>query len=291
MLAPTSPPDLKVPYSVVMEVSPELAFRWLEGNTHNRPLSQALVDCFARDMKAGRWRLTNQGITFDTAGLLIDGQHRLCAVIEANVTISMRIYFNEPPENRWVFDSGQARSNRDILNLAGEMGEVTSLGMATLRGMLAGVTCRPWRLTASEEADLFSIHREAVEFTVEQLGACPHKGLAMRPTRAVVARAYYAADHGRLAHFCDVLGSGLPADETDVGVLTLRDFLMGLATAGRGLSVQRLRYAKTQWALDAFLDGRIPKRLCGSDAELFLLPEESATDGSRPADEAADKAA
>ena len=41
----------------------------------------------ARDMKAGHWRLTHQGIAFDPAGVLIDGQHRLWAIVESDTTL------------------------------------------------------------------------------------------------------------------------------------------------------------------------------------------------------------
>ena len=54
------------PYNVVMEIGPDMAARWLDGNTHNRPVKQTLVDRFVRDMQAGRWQLTHQGIAFDT---------------------------------------------------------------------------------------------------------------------------------------------------------------------------------------------------------------------------------
>ena len=81
MIATTQPSDSKAPYNVVMEVGPDLAARWLDGNTHNRPLKQTLVDRFVRDMQAGRWRLTHQGIAFDADGMLIDGQHRLWAIV------------------------------------------------------------------------------------------------------------------------------------------------------------------------------------------------------------------
>jgi len=106
MITTTSASDGKEPYNVVMDITPSQAFAWLEGNTHNRPLDQAHVERLARDMKAGRWRLTHQGIAFDTTGLLVDGQHRLWAVIEADVTVPMRVFFNEPPESRHVLDTG-----------------------------------------------------------------------------------------------------------------------------------------------------------------------------------------
>jgi hypothetical protein len=117
--------------------------------------------------------------------------------------------------------------------------------------------------------------REAIGFTLEHFGTRAPKGIATAETRAVIARAYYSADRGRLAHFSSVLTSGVPADESDYGILTLRDFLLGTAGDGKGKAVKRIRYAKTEWALDAFLDGKVPKRLLGSNVELFPLPEET----------------
>jgi hypothetical protein len=67
----------------------------------------------------------------------------------------------------------------------------------------------------------------------------------------------------------------VPVDETDRGILALRDFLLGTSGDGNGKGVKRIRYAKTEWALDAFLEGRVPKRVCSSDVELFPLPEET----------------
>src|SRR5690349_1505768 len=114
-------PDTKTPYDVVMEVTPDMAARWLEGNTHNRPLNQAHVERLVKDMKAGRWQLTHQGLAFDDRGVLLDGQHRLWAVIEANVPVNFRVFFNEPPESRLVLDCGKRRSNLDILTLSGKV--------------------------------------------------------------------------------------------------------------------------------------------------------------------------
>lgn len=70
-------PVTNAAYDVCVDVTPEMAAKWLEGNVLNRPLKQAHVDRLAREMAAGRWRLTHQGIAFDVSGCLIDGQHRL----------------------------------------------------------------------------------------------------------------------------------------------------------------------------------------------------------------------
>jgi len=215
MITPTPPNGTQAPYDLVMDVTPDLACRWLEANTQNRAINPAHVDSLARDMKAGRWHLTHQGIAFDTHGLLVDGQHRLWAVLEADMTVTMRVFFNQPPENRCVLDTGQRRSNFDILLTTGRVGKVTTRDLATLRAMLAGPSSHVTQWTAGEEAEQYSRHREAIQFAVEHLPTVAHRGLATAQVRAVIARAYYSADHSRLIHFCDVLRSGVPDGEAD----------------------------------------------------------------------------
>lgn len=274
MINTVSPNNPNEPYNVVMQVTPEMALKWLEGNTHNRPISQAHVDRLAGDIIAGRWRLTHQGIAFDTEGLLADGQHRLWAVVEAGIPVMMRVFFNEPPENRQVLDSGERRSNLDILTLTEQVGEVSAQHLATLRAILAGQTSKVIRVTPGKEAEHYAKHREAIDFAVKHLSACRVSGVGTAQVRAVIARAYYSADHGRLAHFCDVMKSGMAADDGDHCIIMLWNFLVRTRDAGRGQSVRRLRYAKTEWALSRFLQGRQVARLGSSDTELFPLPEE-----------------
>lgn len=273
MDATHNPESNKRPYNLVMEVTPVLATRWLEGNTHNRPVSQAHVDRLAQDILNGRWRLTHQGVAFDTEGLLIDGQHRLWAIIEANTPVQMRVFYNEPPENKGVLDSGERRSNLDILQLTAAVGDVSPRLLATLRAMLAGRSARSRRRSPGEEADQLRRHRGAVDFAMRHLSSGP-KGVANATVRAVVARACYSADSDRLVHFCDVMRSGMPISDDDGPLMMLWQFLVRTGNAGHSESLLRLRYAKTQWALDAFLAGKLPKRLCSSDQELFPLPEE-----------------
>ncbi len=265
----------KTPFNTTLDVTPDMAAKWLEGNTHNRPLIQPHAERLARAMKAGHWQLTHQGIAFDTEGCLIDGQHRLWAIVESSVTVKMQVFFNVPAETRLTVDCGQKRSNRDILMIAGKIGTVSDKHLATLRAMLAGMASRSCPASATEETEPFQRHREAVQFAVEHFGHGPHKGLTTAHVRAVIARAYYAADRQKLTHFCDVLRTGVPTSENDHVILALRDFLTQTRKAGMNDSARRLRYAKMEWALDAFLAGKQPKRLQSSTTELFPLPEEA----------------
>jgi hypothetical protein len=274
MIHTSSAKEAKVPYHVVMDVTPEMAFKWLEANTRNRPLSQAHIQRLACDMRNDRWLLTHQGIAFDIYGLLLDGQHRLWAVIEADKPVTMRVFFDEPCESRKVLDTGERRSNLDVLAISSDIGIVTNRHLATLRAMLAGLSSPSLRLTPGEEGEHFRRHRNAIAFSIAYAGAGGIRGVLSSQVRAVIARAYYTADEHQLAYFCDVLRSGISTDESDYTILALRNLLIDLRRSGNREAARRLRYAKTEWALDAFLRGQVPKRLRGTDIELFPLPEE-----------------
>lgn len=64
-------------------VTPALAKQWLEKNTNNRNVNFAKVKKMAKDMREGHWDTTHQGIAIATDGTLVDGRHRLMAVVES----------------------------------------------------------------------------------------------------------------------------------------------------------------------------------------------------------------
>lgn len=75
----------------VVRVTPEIAERWLKNNGKNRNLSSIHAKRLAAVMAAGKWSLNGQTISFDDQGRLLDGQHRLTAVIISGVPIDMAV--------------------------------------------------------------------------------------------------------------------------------------------------------------------------------------------------------
>lgn len=260
------------PYSITVDVTPDLASEWLSScNTHNRKLVDAHVERLANEMRAGRWQLTHQGIAFSSNRVLIDGQHRLWAVMISNITVPMRVYFNEPPDTLAVVDTVRPRTNDEIISLAGGMGTVTQRELATLRAMIAGLGSYE-RMTAGQESEVLACHREAVAFALDILPKSRFRGVATSVVRGVLARAFYSADHGKLRHFADVLQSGFGADESDQPVMLLFHFLVEIANRHAGRPECRERYAKMERALSAYLRGERLTRLYATTTELFPLP-------------------
>ena len=100
------------------EITPDLARRYLESNLHNRNLSKNRVKQFARDMDEGRWQsYSPQGISCDYEGRLIDGQHRLAAIVESGCSIVMLVIKGLPPQMQDVLDIGANRYMSQILAL------------------------------------------------------------------------------------------------------------------------------------------------------------------------------
>ena len=103
----------------VKTITPELAKKYLEKNKINRRLSESDVLTYSKDMLRGQWILTPQGISIDSDGMLLDGQHRLNAVIKANIPIDMYVFENVDNNAFKVFDTGKKRSASDVLYISG----------------------------------------------------------------------------------------------------------------------------------------------------------------------------
>lgn len=75
----------------IVLVTPEMASEWLKKNNNNRPLRKARVRHYAELMRTGKWEMTHQGVAMSEDGTLIDGQHRLAAIVTARVNVKMAV--------------------------------------------------------------------------------------------------------------------------------------------------------------------------------------------------------
>lgn len=109
------------PSTSIIIVTPEMALRWLQKNTNNRPVSRITVERYKRDMLAGLWQFTNAGVAFDVNGDLIDGQHRLLAISELPIGngIALNVTRGLAPEARFFIDQGRKRTSGQQLAMAG----------------------------------------------------------------------------------------------------------------------------------------------------------------------------
>lgn len=111
----------------LVDVTPEVAEKWLGQNHGNRNLRSRKVAAYARDMRNGHWMTSGDSIKFDWNGRLIDGQHRLEAVIESGITIRVLVVKGLEPRVQDVLDTNAKRSNADALRFNGVDRNVTDI--------------------------------------------------------------------------------------------------------------------------------------------------------------------
>lgn len=101
------------------KITPEGALKILENNKTNRDLSWKTVQLFAMDMKRGAWRKTHEAIALNSAGGIMDGQHRLWAIAESGCPqwFYVATYEGEDSAMMMPFDMGRSRSTSDITNI------------------------------------------------------------------------------------------------------------------------------------------------------------------------------
>lgn len=122
--------------TVDVSVTPDMARDWLTRNKSNRNIRPLRVAQYARDMRAGAWKRTGETIKFDTNSDLLDGQHRLAAVIEAEAVVPMSVTFGLDPDIKHYVDTGAARTPADALRIKGESSPAILAGAARMGYLL-----------------------------------------------------------------------------------------------------------------------------------------------------------
>lgn len=254
-------------------IDPDQAIKWLEGNVHNRKIDQKWVDYLAAEMRAGRWKTTHQGIAFDDSDTLIDGQHRLWAVIQSGCTIRSGVTHGLKIDDIDNIDDNRSRSKAVRMSLTRRFGNegISKNHTATLSEAIAGLngTCE---LTYHQLRDQMDRHVDATRYAVSHV-AGKIKGIGVAYVRAVILRAWYSVDLDTLSRFCRVLCSGIPESSDDTGIIRLRDHLITVGGV-RNQILRRELYAKVEQVLMFWLKGEHRSAIRPVQREYFPLPEE-----------------
>lgn len=258
----------------VVEITPELAKEWLTKNLRNRKMRKYKVDNYAAAMKAGEWRGTRDPIEFAEDGELLNGQHRLQAVVDSGVTILNPVRFNVPRSELPIMDTGLSRQASDVLSLDGHK-NATQLAAAAKAYYL-------WKTSPSMSmlrAGSKKINNELVKHIVEQhpelQGSVEYakhvgKGFTLLPPSAVATIHYeIVREYGRSQadEFFLKLAEGYDLHQGSP-ILALRNVLQKATTSLSRPSTE-LRMAWTIHAFNKWIRGegnvKIIKHMASQD--------------------------
>lgn len=111
----------------VKEITPKLAKDVLENhNNLNRNRNKEHVRALLKNMKQGTWRFNGDTIRFDRGGELIDGQHRLAALVEFGKPLPMIVVKGFDKETIKTIDQEiKPRNLADLFKMNGVKDAVT----------------------------------------------------------------------------------------------------------------------------------------------------------------------
>lgn len=256
----------------VVWMTPEMARALIErGNPNQRAISRYTVRRYAKTMRAGQWEYATSPIDLDGAGMLVNGYHRLHAVIEANMPVLM--WLRHGANASMPFDRVRARTVADRLHMAGLGGSSWPERMAIARVLVSrDRKGGPWtEMTDEEQMEFIRRHLDAINFAISIRSG--KRSLGVAHVNAVYARAWYHEDHTEVQRFADIFSAGLADEPRDNTVLRLRNLVL------ENPRVSRVEvYWKAERALKGFCEGEVLRNLYPAPRELYPIPGEAEGD-------------
>lgn len=249
------------------KIGPEKAMKYIETMTGNRSVRQKHVDYLAAQMKAGMWRRTHQGIAFDKEGRLVDGQHRMWAIIESAATIDVMVTRGLSPEDIAALDGGLSRDFQDSAHYSGWGDD--KLGAAIAKILVLGAGQGHKKIPPNVVHEWYEFYKDGCDFAATLRLECrPSQGKSMTVYMAAAfARAFYVVGAATLVKMGNILKTGQKDAEADHAAVALRDAWL---TSRMGAS-RIEQYLKTEAAIRAFSDRRGIRKLQRADDELFPI--------------------
>lgn len=222
----------------------------------------------AKDMREGHWDTTHQGIAIATDGTLVDGQHRLMAVVESGVTVRMNVTFNAPKSQH--IDSGNSRSMANRVQMSDydmSWTDKTILSAANLIGrMFSGSNL-------SHEEDLtewLAKYRPQIEMVTSHIKRGSMRGLSSAGiTAAMIVAAMNDVPEAYIAKFLEVFYSGFTTNEAEHYAVMLRDDLIRNNTSKTGTQYAKYAFYRTANRLNQYYKTatgqRVAKRINDGD--------------------------
>jgi hypothetical protein len=201
------------PRCTIEEVTPALAQEWLDLNHRNRQLSEPSVARLAELIRRGEWMEDcTDAIGLDTNGGVVNGQHRLRAIIAAEKPVRALVLRDVRPEVIKVIDQGRGRTLAQYLAMDGRYEQPT---------ILAGALEWVYRIRNGHERQMSQEARPTVPQLLDLLSEHPNLPLSvgyaipvwesLRVERKMLTAYHYAfatADSEAADEFFDQLSNG-----------------------------------------------------------------------------------
>lgn len=260
-----------------------LAQKYLDLNIENNRKKMVItVSRYATDKIGGNWVTTHEGMAFDIDGFMVDGQHRLSAIIKAcekdeDYQEWVLVTRGLSKQSVQMINRGRVRTLANALQVAGFQFTDTRI-IAAARIMYSCVSTFASRMESNPTdamlKQFMTDHTEAIMFANQIFP----KGHGPTVILAALARAYYHVGTDQLIKFVNCYidkveeGDATPCDAMVRRIA--RSFDAGQINSHGGMIARMSAYKKVQHILYNYLHGNALQTIRESDQDHFPLPEE-----------------
>lgn len=217
-------------------VGPEMAAQLLGNNTQNRKISTRIVKRYARDMANDDWHSLADPIRIARNGVILDGQHRLKAIIESGTEQCFVIAEGLEIDDQLYMDQGRKRSAADQLKIDGVTNCTFVAAIAKIRIMwdrdqLAWLSRADYTPTVSHIVEYVRDNAETLSWVGSQLNQKNGLRMHIAAVGAVLSEAY-EIDRDDANAFIDslIVGANLGPESP---ILAYRNFRLRVTGLGQ----------------------------------------------------------
>ena len=251
----------------VQTITPEIARQMLIHNGANRKLRQPRVEKYANDMRNGNWHLTGQAITFAKDGKLLDGQHRLSAVILADTPVDFLVVTDA--DSVATYDCGLSRSIADQLYLSGcnyVSAIMSTNGIAVIRAIYSithfgACQSEKLRTVTTDDINTFIIdNMDDIEWICNLVAngrGLNQKGLNKTAVFATLYGIYLLDERVtrvRVERIIDVYRKGVMANDYEAPIIGLRNKMLSTKYSNSTADAREVSY-RVMYAVSQYMRG------------------------------------
>ena len=165
---------MTTPTFEVVTMTPQWASQLLgQTKQKNRKFKRRHLERLTSTIQSGNWYITAQGIALDNQNNILDGQHRLAAVVRAEKPIQIMLGRNLDPAIFNVVDTGATRTAGDALDILGSNKGKTVAAALKNYQLYYQYPKVKWSgnhtPAHTEVTKLYDLHKDYVESMIEEI--------------------------------------------------------------------------------------------------------------------------
>lgn len=259
-------------------VTPEQAQEWRDGAAKNRRIHPGKVKEYENDILSGHFTETPQGISFNRDGVLLDGNHRLQAIINTGIPTLLTIAHDVPDDA--VFDRGIVRTTGESLYMRNQIDVIMSSTrvMSVVNTYLRAAAKNSRTITESVIAEFINKNQDQILKSINIAGTGSKNCICQRgPVEAAILGALLqGVPEESLYEFTKCVNSGFSQNgDADSAAIVLRNYILEKKATGRtgGRKNADELCMTTEMAIKDFMSHAPRKRKYQKLAHVYIHPE------------------